>query len=48
MECKKVEVIHPGMMGISVAAAIQNTGHFVYWVSEGRRLISGAGQRNMT
>ena len=33
---KKVGVVHPGMMGISVAATIQNGGHTVYWASEGR------------
>ena len=33
---RKVGVLHPGMMGISVAAAIQNSGHTVYWASRGR------------
>ena len=33
---KKVGILHPGMMGISVAAAIQNGGHQVYWASQGR------------
>ena len=28
--------MHPGIMGISVAATIQNGGHTVYWASEGR------------
>ena len=32
----KVGILHPGMMGISVAASIQNGGHAMYWVSEGR------------
>jgi 3-hydroxyisobutyrate dehydrogenase-like beta-hydroxyacid dehydrogenase len=31
-----VGILHPGEMGISIAASIQNTGHTVYWVSEGR------------
>lgn len=30
-------MLHPGMMGISVAATVQNGGHTVYWVSENRR-----------
>ncbi len=29
-------IVHPGEMGISVAATIQNSGHTVHWVSEGR------------
>jgi 3-hydroxyisobutyrate dehydrogenase-like beta-hydroxyacid dehydrogenase len=33
---EKVGVIHPGMMGICVAATVQNSGHEVYWVAEGR------------
>lgn len=33
---RKVGVVHPGMMGISVAATVQNGGHTVYWASEGR------------
>ena len=32
----KTGVIHPGMMGICVAATLQNSGHDVYWASEGR------------
>ena len=32
----KTGVIHPGMMGICVAATLQNSGHEVYWASEGR------------
>ena len=31
-----VGFLHPGAMGISLAAAAQNTGHIAYWVSEGR------------
>jgi 3-hydroxyisobutyrate dehydrogenase-like beta-hydroxyacid dehydrogenase len=33
---QKVGILHPGMMGISVAATVQNSGHTVYWASEGR------------
>lgn len=33
---RRVGILHPGMMGISVAATIQNGGHTVYWASEGR------------
>lgn len=36
MEKLKVGVLHPGKMGIFVAACIQENGHRVYWVSEGR------------
>ena len=31
-----IGLLHPGEMGISVAATIQNTGHAVYWASDGR------------
>lgn len=30
--------LHPGAMGVSLAATTQNTGHAAYWVSEGRSL----------
>ena len=33
---QRIGVIHPGLMGICVAATIQNSGHDVYWVAEGR------------
>jgi 3-hydroxyisobutyrate dehydrogenase-like beta-hydroxyacid dehydrogenase len=33
---EKVGVIHPGMMGICVAATVQNSGHEVCWIAEGR------------
>jgi 3-hydroxyisobutyrate dehydrogenase-like beta-hydroxyacid dehydrogenase len=33
---QKIGVIHPGMMGICVAATVQNSGHEVYWAAEGR------------
>jgi 3-hydroxyisobutyrate dehydrogenase-like beta-hydroxyacid dehydrogenase len=32
----KIGILHPGEMGISVAASAVNSGHEVYWVSEGR------------
>jgi 3-hydroxyisobutyrate dehydrogenase-like beta-hydroxyacid dehydrogenase len=31
-----VGFLHPGAMGISLAASAQNSGHAVYWASEGR------------
>ncbi len=33
---QRIGIIHPGEMGISVAASAQKTGHEVYWASEGR------------
>jgi 3-hydroxyisobutyrate dehydrogenase-like beta-hydroxyacid dehydrogenase len=36
MKKQRVGILHPGMMGICVAASVQNSGHSVYWVSEGR------------
>ena len=33
---KKIGVLHPGEMGISIAASAIDTGHQVYWLSEGR------------
>jgi 3-hydroxyisobutyrate dehydrogenase-like beta-hydroxyacid dehydrogenase len=32
----RVGVIHPGAMGVSVAASAVNSGHTVYWASQGR------------
>ena len=32
----KIGVLHPGEMGISIAASAINTGHQVYWLAEGR------------
>jgi 3-hydroxyisobutyrate dehydrogenase-like beta-hydroxyacid dehydrogenase len=29
-------ILHPGEMGVSIAASAQNSGHTVYWASEGR------------
>jgi 3-hydroxyisobutyrate dehydrogenase-like beta-hydroxyacid dehydrogenase len=36
MKKQTIGILHPGDMGISVAASAQNTGHTIYWVSEGR------------
>ena len=36
MNLPAIGLLHPGEMGISVAATIQNTGHAVYWASDGR------------
>ena len=33
---KRIGVLHPGEMGISLAASAINAGHQVYWLSEGR------------
>ncbi len=33
---EKIGILHPGTMGVSVAASAQNTGCMVYWASEGR------------
>jgi 3-hydroxyisobutyrate dehydrogenase-like beta-hydroxyacid dehydrogenase len=33
---QKVGVVHPGQMGVVVAATIRNSGHEVCWASEGR------------
>src|SRR5690349_21343671 len=34
---ERVGILHPGEMGISLAASAKNSGCEVYWVSEGRR-----------
>jgi 3-hydroxyisobutyrate dehydrogenase-like beta-hydroxyacid dehydrogenase len=36
MAQQNVGILNPGDMGISVAATIHNSGHAVYWASEGR------------
>jgi 3-hydroxyisobutyrate dehydrogenase-like beta-hydroxyacid dehydrogenase len=36
MTIQQIGIIHPGEMGISVAATAQKSGHQVYWASEGR------------
>ena len=42
----KVGILHPGEMGISVAASAMNSGHEVYWTSEGRSEKTRARARN--
>jgi 3-hydroxyisobutyrate dehydrogenase-like beta-hydroxyacid dehydrogenase len=32
----KIGILHPGEMGVSIAASAGNSGHQVYWVSSGR------------
>ena len=32
----RIGILHPGEMGISIAASAANTGHEVYWTSDGR------------
>lgn len=32
----KIGLLHPGEMGVSIAASAMNSGHLVYWVSTGR------------
>ncbi len=36
MAKETIGILHPGAMGISIAATAQNTGHNVYWASDGR------------
>lgn len=36
MTTQNCGILHPGAMGISIAATMQNSGHPVYWASEGR------------
>lgn len=36
MAPQRIGILHPGEMGISVAASAKNSGHRVYWASEGR------------
>ena len=36
MDKLNIGFLHPGAMGISLAATAQNTGHYVYWVSAAR------------
>ena len=32
----KIGILHPGEMGVSVAAAALNNGHAVHWLPQGR------------
>ncbi len=45
-----IGILHPGEMGISVAASAQNSGRAVFWVSEGRseRTRARAKEHNLT
>jgi 3-hydroxyisobutyrate dehydrogenase-like beta-hydroxyacid dehydrogenase len=36
MSPQRIGIVHPGAMGISIAVSAQNSGHQVYWASEGR------------
>jgi 3-hydroxyisobutyrate dehydrogenase-like beta-hydroxyacid dehydrogenase len=36
MKSQNVGILHPGQMGVSIAASAQNSEHTIYWVSEGR------------
>lgn len=36
MDKQNVGILHPGQMGVSIAASAKNSGHPVYWASEGR------------
>ncbi len=36
MSGKTVGILHPGQMGVSIAASVKNGGHTVYWASDGR------------
>ncbi|HWQ13051.1 MAG TPA: DUF1932 domain-containing protein [Roseiflexaceae bacterium] len=36
MERQRIGIVHPGEMGASVAANLQQSGHIVVWASEGR------------
>lgn len=36
MSKRKIGVLHPGEMGVAVAKTAQNSGHEVYWASDGR------------
>ena len=42
MSEQRVGIIHPGQMGISIAASAQNSGNEVFWASEGRSEASRA------
>ena len=36
MKTQNISILHPGEMGISVAASAKNSGHSVFCVSQGR------------
>src|SRR5579859_7578142 len=41
-ERQTLGILHPGEMGLSVAASAQNSGHTVCWASEGRSTLTAA------
>ena len=45
----QIGIIHPGEMGISIASSAQNSGHDVFWSSEGRgeKTRARAGKHNL-
>ena len=36
MKTQNIGILHPGEMGISVATSAKNSGHSIFWVSQGR------------
>ena len=42
MTRQQIGILHPGEMGISIAASAQNNRHLVYWASEGRSVETQA------
>lgn len=42
MSIRRIGILHPGEMGISIAAALLGSGHAVYWASEGRSAATRA------
>ncbi|MGH8246851.1 MAG: NAD(P)-binding domain-containing protein [Gammaproteobacteria bacterium] len=42
MTRQRIGILHPGEMGISIAASAQQSGHHVYWASEGRSATTHA------
>jgi len=45
---KKIGILHPGMMGIYVAASALSSGYDLYWASEGRSDATKKGQNHIT
>jgi 3-hydroxyisobutyrate dehydrogenase-like beta-hydroxyacid dehydrogenase len=41
MSTRKIGILHPGEMGAAVAATARNSGHEVFWASEGRSAETG-------
>ena len=42
MSPHKIGIIHPGEMGISIAASAQNSGNTLCWISAGRSAATRA------